>query len=205
MGPSQRPDLITCANNFESSYVINHLQGVANQTDTRLAYIYLSYKDAEKQIISNLLTTIACQLAFSEPALPPEFAASYEGHGSGATRPSYAECTQLLRSTVTRWTKVFLVIDAFDEYPEECRGQLVTELQHLKPRVNSLVTSRNLPVIERQLSRAVRLDVQARNEDILQYLRERIATSERLRFHTHKDPTLSNLISTTIATRSEGM
>ena len=205
MGSSQRPDVITCANILKSSYVINHLQGIVNQTDTRLAYIYLSYKDAEKQSISNLLTTIVCQLAFSEPGLPPEFAASYEAHGAGAISPSHAECTQLLGSTIRRCTKVFLIIDAFDEYPEEWRGQLVIELQRLKPRVNSLVTSRNLPVIERQLSGAVRLDVRARSDDILQYIRERIASSERLKSHAHKDPTLSNYISTTIATRSEGM
>lgn len=176
-----------------------------DQEDARLTYIYLSYKDAEKQSIPNLLTSLICQLAFSEPALPMELAASYEAHGFGATRPSHVECTQLLRSTVSRCTKIFVIIDAFDEYPEEYRGQLVTELQHLKPCVNLLITSRELPTIERQLSKAVRLDTQARSDDILQYLRERIASSEMLKSHTRKDPTLCNLISTTITARADGL
>lgn len=173
--------------------------------DTRLTYIYLSYKDAEKHNIPNLLTSLICQLAFSEAPLPAELAASYEAHGSGATRLSHAECTQLLRSIVSRCAKMFLIIDAFDEYPEERRSQLVTELQYLQPRVNMLITSRDLPTIERQLSEAVRLDIQARSDDILQYLRARIATSEMLKSHADKDPSVSYLISTTIAARVKGM
>lgn len=188
-----------------ASYVINRMQGIVNQADTHLAYIYLSYKDAEKHNIPNLLTSLVCQLAFSEPALSAELADSYEAHGSGAIRPSHAECLQLLRSIVSRSAKVFLIIDAFDEYPEEWRDQLVTELQHLQPRLNMLITSRDLPTIEHLLSEAVRLDVRAESDDILQYLRERIASSWRLKSHADKDPTLCNRISTTIAARADGM
>ena len=134
-----------------------------------------------------------------------ELTASYEAHGSGATRPSHAECTQLLRTVASRCAKVFLVIDAFDEYPEEYRHQLVEELQNLEPKVNMMITSRDLPTIERQLSEAARLDVQARNDDILGYLRGRIASSERLKSHVKKDPTLCNLISTSIASSAGAM
>ena len=184
------------------SYVINHLQGIIDGKATRLAYFYLSYKDVEKQEISNLLSSLVCQLALSEPVLSPEL---IEAHRSGVTRLSHAECTQLLRSTVSRSTKIFLIIDAFDEYPEEYRGQLLADLHDLKPGFNMLITSRDLPTIERQLSEAVRLDVQASSDDILQYLRERIASSGRLKSHMNQDPTLDNLISTTITARAKGM
>lgn len=203
MSSLQRPVLIRSANTFDSSYAINHLQAFVDQKDTRLAYIYLSYKDAEKQTITNLLGSLVCQIAFLEPVLLVDLIEAYEAHGSGATRPSHGECMQLLRSVVSRCATIFLVIDAFDEYPEERRGSLVTELQHL--HVNMLITSRNIPTIERQLSEAVRLDIRARADDILEYLRERISSSERLKFHADKDPTLCNLISTTIAARAEGM
>ena len=149
--------------------------------------------------------SLICQLDFPEPSFSPELQELYETHVSGATRPSHAECRQLLKSTMSRCSKIILIIDAFDEYPEDCRGQLLTELQCLKPRVNLLITSRILPTIERQLSQAVRLSFQASSEDILQYLRDRIASSERLKIHTRKDPNLCDLISTTIAARAEGM
>lgn len=188
-----------------TSYVVNHLQGIVDQKDTRLTYMYLSYKDSEKQNVPNLLMSLVCQLAFSEPTLSNEITALYEAHGFGSTRPSHAECTQLLKGIVSHCARMFLIIDAFDEYPEERRSHLLKELQHLQPKINTMITSRDLPTIERQLPNAVRLDVRARNDDILQYLRERIASSERLKSHTDKDPTLCNLISKTIAARSEGM
>lgn len=149
--------------------------------------------------------SLICQLDLPELALSAELEEIYETHVSGATRPSHAECTQLLKSTISHCSKVFFIIDAFDEYPEDCRAQLLTELQYLKPSVNLLITSRILPIIERQLSQAVRLDFQASREDILHYLRDRIASSERLKIHTRKDPSLYDLISTTIASRAEGM
>lgn len=205
VGSSQRTNLIDCANVVNSSYVVNHLQGIVDQKDTRLTYMYLSYKDSEKQNVPNLLMSLVCQLAFSEPTLSNEITALYEAHGFGSTRPSHAECTQLLKGIVSHCARMFLIIDAFDEYPEERRSHLLKELQHLQPKINTMITSRDLPTIERQLPNAVRLDVRARNDDILQYLRERIASSERLKSHTDKDPTLCNLISKTIAARSEGM
>ena len=185
--------------------MINHLQCIVDRKATHLAYFYLSYKDKEKQTIPNLLTSLFCQLALSQPILSSDVLASYEAHGSGATSLSRAECMQLLRSTVSSYAKIYLVVDAFDEYPEECRGQLVTDLQDLKPCFNMLITSRDLPTIQRQLSRAVRLDFQARSDDILHFLRERIASSERLKSHMEKDTTLGNLISNIITARAEGM
>ena len=202
---SQRPGLIDYAKILKSSYIINHLQGVVDQTDTHVAYFYLSYKDTEKQNIPNLLMSLICQLAFSEPTLSAELIASYEDHGFGATCPSHVECKKLLKNSVDRCDRVFLIIDAFDEYPEEWRNQLVKELQDLQPKVNTMITSRDLPTIERQLSDVIRLDVQARSDDILGYVRERITSSERLTSHAERDPILCDLIATTIATRAKGM
>ena len=185
--------------------MINHLRGIVDHRESHLAYIYLSYKDAEKQNISDLLTNLICQLAPSDPILSTGLVASYEAHGSGATRPSHVECTQLLSAVVNRCPKIFLVIDAFDEYPEERRGQFLTELQRLQPNLSILITSRELPNIGTQLSKAIRLNVQAKSDDILQYLRGQIASSGRLKSHTDRDPTLCDLISTTIAARAGGM
>ena len=142
---------------------------------------------------------------FVATVLSAGLVASYEAHGSGATRPSHIECTQLLSSVVHRCPKVFLVVDAFDEYPEERRGPFLAELQRLQPNISTMITSRDLPNIETQLSKAIRLNVQAKSDDILQYLRGQIASSGRLKPHTDRDPTLCDLISTTIAARAGGM
>lgn len=165
----------------------------------------MSYKEAEKHTVTNLIMSLISQLAISESHLPKELVACYEAHGSGVGRPSHAESTQLFQSIVTRCAKVFLIIDAFDECSEECRNALLRELRHLQPKINLLITSRELPKIESQLANATRLEVQAKQDDILQYLQERISHSERIQTHAKKDLSLCSLISTTIAARAEGM
>ena len=147
------------------------------------------------------------QLVSLESPLPKELTACYEAHGSGTTRPSHAESTQLLRSVISRCAKVFLVIDAFDECSEECRSLLLTELHYLQSRMGTsvLITSRAMPHVERQLTKATRLVIQARSDDILQYTQKRIAHSERIQAHVRKDLSLCNLISSTLAARAGGM
>ena len=68
-----------------------------------------------------------------------------------------------------------------------------------------LITSRAMPHVERQLTKATRLVIQARSDDILQYTQERIAHSERIQAHVRKDLSLCNLISSTLAARAGGM
>ena len=153
----------------------------------------------------NLLMSLISQLASLESPLPEELAASYEAHKSGEHCLSYGESVQWLRRIVMRCTKVFLIVDAFDECSEECRSQLLAELYHLRPKMNTLITSRNLPNIERQLPNVKRLKIEAQRDDILHYIQERVAISDRIQSHTRKDPTLETLISSTIAARADGM
>lgn len=142
------------------------------------------------------------QLVFLESSLSKELIACYEAHGSGTTRPSHTESTQLLRAIINRYSKVFVIIDAFDECSEECRSLLLIELQHLQPRMGILITSRAMPNVERQLINVTRLEVHARSDDILQYIQERIACSEGIQSHVRKDLSLCNLISKTLAARA---
>ena len=81
------------------------------------------------------------------------------------------------------------------------RVKLVTKLQHLEVSADLLITFQDLPTIERQISKALRLNIEARNDNILQYIRERIASSERLRRlkrHIHIESALCNPVSTTV-------
>ena len=81
----------------------------------------------------------------------------------------------------------------------------MTELQRLQPRLRLLVTSRDLPNIQCQLERAARLEVRARDEDIIKYLQERIASSERICRYTEKDSDLPDNIVKIITSKADGM
>ena len=138
-------------------------------------------------------------------SLPKELITCYEAHRSAMTRPSHAESSQLLRTVVNRYTRIFLIFDAFDECSEECRSLLLIELQYLQSRLSTLITSRAMPNFETQLMNVTRLEVRARRDDILQYIQQRIRYSAVIQSHARNDLDLCNVISETLAARAGGM
>jgi len=189
----------------DRSCVINHFRSILDGKDNRLAYIYFDYKDAETQLVPNLLLSLVCQLASAESPLPDELIACYEAHDSGASNPSQQESTQMLRFLVNRCAKVFLIIDALDECSEDSRDLLWMELHHVQSSMNMLITSRDLPNVENRLVNAVRLGIQPKNDEIVRYARERITNSERLQSYVRRDSGLCESITETVAARAEGL
>lgn len=133
--------------------------------------------------------------------------ALYSTHTGRQTRPSIAEYAQLLQFAVQSYRKVLIIIDALDECVEVggTRRELVNELQKLQPKVNLLVTSRDIPNIRRQLGGAARLEIQASDEDIQKYIEDRISSSDRLSMYVEKDPNIRNHMVDTVIQNAKGM
>ena len=159
------------------------------------------------QTPANLVSNLLRQLVLPQPVIPDELKLLYESHVRKGTRPSLGECTKLLRTAVEGCSKVFIVIDALDEYPvtEGARNTLLTEIRKLQPRACLLVTSRDIPNIEHELQGACHLEIGASDEDIKGYLQERISSSSDLMAYTREDPKLYNTIITTIVEKAQGM
>ena len=154
-----------------SSFITNHRQGLVDRMEARLAYIYIGYKEREKQTPANLMRSLARHLAASESTLTAKLESLYQSHRYAGTDPSLAECSQLLQDERCRYSKVFIVVDAIDEISDEYRDILLAELQQLQPKASILITSRDLPNMAQQLENAVRLKFEAKDEDIVQYLK----------------------------------
>lgn len=133
--------------------------------------------------------------------------ALYENHTLSQTRPSITEYTNLLRLAVQSYSKVLVVIDALDECNEVdgTRKALISELRKLKPQLNLLVTSRDIPNLQRQLQDATRLEIQASDEDIRNYIEERISSSDRLSMYVKKDSSLQKVMIDTVTKNAQGM
>lgn len=97
------------------------------------------------------------------------------------------------------------MIDALDECPEadQVRQSLLEEIGKLD-RMSVLITSRNIP-IEGELQRATRLDVRANDLDIMNYLEDRIARSDRIKKFAERDSTLYDAIKNAIFEKAKGM
>lgn len=131
----------------------------------------------------------------------------YEAHALSQTRPSITEYRKLLRLAVQSYSKVLVIIDALDECNEDdgTRKALISELQKLQPQLSLLVTSRDIPNLQRQLQDAARLEILASDDDIRHYIEERIFSSDRLSMYVKKDPSVHELMIETVTKNTKGM
>ncbi|KAJ4172665.1 hypothetical protein NW754_002868 [Fusarium falciforme] len=111
-----------------SSVVIDHLRQQCNDPTIGIAFVYCDYKDRLNQTPSNLLSSLARQLARRKQVLPKEVKDLYNKHAKNETIPSLDEYSTLFSQLVTSFSKTFIIVDGLDEHVgEEDDGSLNME------------------------------------------------------------------------------
>ncbi|KAJ6521474.1 hypothetical protein DFH09DRAFT_215646 [Mycena vulgaris] len=169
-----------------------------------VAVIYLNHKETEVQSPSHLLAGIWRQLVFKK-AISSSVHRLREEHREPRTRPSLEEIRDVLCSAVVEYSKVFIIVDALDEYPEQLRGSLLHSLSSLGSTVNLMVTSRPHIAVNYIFRTLETLEIRAAEDDIRKHLDAEILRSSRLLRHIENRPELRDEIQTTIVQRSDGM
>lgn len=191
------------------SVVVDYLDWSFKLEDVGLAYVYCNYKEQEGQTATNLISSIVQQLVQSHADVPEEIISLYQHHSRRQTRPMLGEWSKLLQSEVNRFSKVFIVVDALDECPNDgTRDSFLTVIktvQKVQPSVRLSVTSRPSPTIEAEFETASRLEIRATDADVQSYLEQRIASSSQMARHVKKDPSLQGNIVNAILEQSKGM
>ncbi|KAI9775380.1 MAG: hypothetical protein M1839_001235 [Geoglossum umbratile] len=127
----------------------------------------------------------------------------------GRTRkpPTLNEFSKLLQSEIRRFSRVFVIIDALDECAEGdgTRGRFLAELRKPQPDIHLLVTSRHMPIPERDFEEAMRVEIRARDEDVEKHLESRIGRESRLTGYVKRDPSLRGTVVSTIVKKARGM
>jgi hypothetical protein len=75
------------------------------------------------QNISALIGSLCEQLAKSKEKLPEGILHLYNSRTKGCS-PSIQKLRSLLRAEVSTFTKVFIIVDGLDEYPESHQSEL---------------------------------------------------------------------------------
>lgn len=170
--------------------------------------MYCTYKEQSHtatNLLSSLLKQLLQKLVQQLRPISGSIFDLYRHHRDKATRPSLSEYSRLLAAELHHFSRIFIVIDALDECAEEggIREQFLTEVRKLLPSVHLLVTSRDIPDMERKFEGATRLDIHASDGDIRRYLKNRV-DRELARF-LKRDTTLQADILTTITEKAQGM
>jgi hypothetical protein len=185
--------------------VVDYLQKVFGQNNVAIAYIYCNYKEHIRQTVSELIASLLKQLVQGSPATSDSAKSLYQRHTPQNTRPTIAELIKTLQSEIRTYSKVFIIVDALDECLEGNGGHLIRVLQSLTDAVNLMVTARPLPLIEQQFLNAIRLDIRANDNDVRQYVEDRIPREPRLVQLIGTDQALQDSIVNKIVEKVGGM
>lgn len=146
-----------------------------------MAYIYCNFRQRATQMIDDLMASLVKQLTQFQFPLPASVECLYDKHITMRTRPSSDEILDVLRDVVKMYTRLFVVVDALDEcqVSDDTRARLLSELFSLQTLrgANIFATSRKIPQIIDQFDGCISLEIRAHDEDVLQYLHNRIAQS----------------------------
>ena len=171
------------------------------------AFLYCNYKERVQQTFSNLISSLTRQLIQHGRTIPSELRRLYQCSLDKQIRPSRQELLGLLTTVGSKFSSLYIVIDALDECDdtEEIRRCLVSTLCKALPRANLLVTSRRVPDIEVQFNDHPRLEITATDEDIRRYVSDQILRKPTLKRHIKDDSDFREFIIKTIGFKSKGM
>lgn len=157
-----------------ASTVVNEIhQSFQHDKSVGLAFFYCDFR--ESLTIEAILGCLLAQLAQRLPVFPELLEDLYDDHLAMRTRPTTSELVEILHVTVSRFLKVFVVIDALDEC-EVSDGTCTTVIEQifsLQKRNNLafLATSRDQPDISIKFEGLPCLRIRATEGDIEKFLR----------------------------------
>ena len=185
-----------------ASVVIDHLWNKFLNEDTGVAYIFCNYKAQLEQTPVNLIASLLKQLSQGKGAVPEELKSFYQRCIKKGTKATLEEMVQMLHAELSRFSQVFVVIDALDECSD-----LKILLDHIHviqalPIVNLMVTSRHVPSITDRFSNAIHLEIRAYRLDIERYVASQIP---RLATCVKGNQNLQDLVRNEIVEATDGM
>ncbi|KAJ7266795.1 ankyrin repeat domain-containing protein [Mycena rebaudengoi] len=189
-----------------SSVVVNYLQAQFQPSgNIGVACLYLNHKEGDLQSPENLLASLWWQLVIGKP-LVASVHKLYEHHHDRRTRPLVQEIDNVLCGVIAEYSKVYFVIDALDEYPEDQRHWLLNHLATLGPKTNVMLTSRpHITLNPTHFPEIHTLEICATEDDIRRYVDSHIQMSPRLLRHVQSQPELHQEIEAKILNNVEGM
>ncbi|KAK6339354.1 hypothetical protein TWF718_008774 [Orbilia javanica] len=155
-----------------------------------IAYIYCSFKRNHEQRFEDLLASLLKQLSQNQATIPETIKELYHKHLGNRTRPSQEDIIEALRSVIGAYSRVFIIVDALDEYPESNgRAKFISELFHLHDEygANVFATSRFIPQISEKFKNHTAFEIHAHDEDVRKYLDNQITQSEKKLLQNHRE------------------
>jgi hypothetical protein len=186
--------------------VIDHLLVIAQDEIDAVAYIYCDCKNRTDQNSKRLFATILRQLVQSRNTVPASLLALYKDRQNRGGSLTHSEIINELRTLIKASRNTYLVIDALDECIDEDKPhvKLLEDVCKLQCEIalRVLATSRFVPDIQEKFDHAPLLEVKASDDDINNFVKERMADGPRC---MRKDEELQKKVQDPIVKAAGGM
>ncbi|CZR64265.1 related to ankyrin [Phialocephala subalpina] len=145
-----------------------------NDPSIGIAYLYCDYRRQHEQRFEDLVASLLKQFVQEQPSIPDSVKTLYDRHKDRRTRPSLDELLGLLQAVAAVYSRVFIIVDALDEYQisDGCRQRLLLGLFDLQAKCNAhlFATSRHISSIEQEFEGGLKLEIRSNEEDVREYL-----------------------------------
>ncbi|KAF5590866.1 ankyrin protein [Fusarium pseudoanthophilum] len=158
-----------------TSAIIENLHSrFQSDSSTAIAHIYCRYNRADRQTLPKLRASLLRQLCERLSPLPEGIMQLYDQYKPRRMEAPPERILSELESVSDRFSKVFVVVDALDEWATE-HGDLCSlpaKILFLQRKlvINLLVTSRPLPLITNRFTDYPSISITAQRQDIYAYV-----------------------------------
>lgn len=157
-----------------STIIDNLSKCFGNDLSVAVVYAFCDFRRQEEQSPQELLCSFLKQLVSQKPRMPENIRKLYQVYRPKRQNPSVVEITATLHSAAADYSRLFLVIDALDEFRtiNGGRNELLSGIFDFQTNTeaNILVTSRYNEDIEAHLRNAPSLRIHATDQDVEKYL-----------------------------------
>lgn len=188
-----------------ASLAIDYLhKAFFNDSSIVVLYAYCFYKDQSQQTLANMIAGLLKQLIQTLRFVPDQIRNLHESCKQRNVRPTEEDLSKALISELRGLRKVYIVVDALDEYShsEAAKQSLLREIQKLRIISNLMITSRYISPFMDAFSGAIQITVSADVNDVRRYLESQMPTLPKC---IRNKPALQELIVRTITEAVDGM
>jgi hypothetical protein len=195
-----------------ASLAVEHLldkHATKKSINVGVAYVFCDFRHMNVQKVADLLSSLLKQLVQGLPDVPDSVADLYATILERGLTPSLEKIENALLSTISNYDRVFIIVDALDEYcvtDDNGLSKLLSILMKIQNEssVNFLATSRPYAHIAPLFPKAVlRREIRANDDDVLQYINSRIPSLLSSRISRH--PEVMQAIRDEVLKQNDGM
>ncbi|KAF5557284.1 ankyrin protein [Fusarium napiforme] len=169
------PGIAGAGKTIVASAVIESLYSCFEKdTNIAIAYVYCRYNRVDQQSFNKFRASLLRQLCEQLSPLPEGIMQLYHEYKPRRVELPPEKITSELKAVSGLFSKVFMVVDALDEWAKEHKDlySLPAELLLLQRRlaINLLATSRPIPILSNQFSDYPSISITAQQQDIYAYV-----------------------------------